>query len=296
MKLFFSCLILFCGVFPCYGESITKIVARINDEVITTRDLEEYQNILKYHLYRDYSGEDLEDPEEFNMAALKGLIEDRLIIQAARREGLEVSSDRVDERMREMVSRFPSYSAFEQSVIQSGINISDLREKIKDQNLMLAAIERNVRSRVTVSPFKITEFYENNKDMFVAPKRYVCWVGRFNDSISADALKKDIDSLGFFTVKDRDPDRFFLLERSGEDLREEIYGLVKDVDIGTAGRVELDGSFFVVYLEDIVPPRLLPLETVKDNIYRYLTEEEFGLRLQEWVTELREQANIRIYD
>ena len=80
-SLFFVYLLL---TMPCLAKD--KIVAVVNKEVITQKDLTDFMNFMRLQLSREFSGEVLEKKlSSLETDLLDRLIEDRLVLQEAKR-------------------------------------------------------------------------------------------------------------------------------------------------------------------------------------------------------------------
>ena len=72
--------------FTAYGESVNRLIAKVNDEVITSKDLQDYCNILRQQSQFNQNAVDI-DPAQpgFKEKALGRLIEEKLILDAAKK-------------------------------------------------------------------------------------------------------------------------------------------------------------------------------------------------------------------
>ena len=71
---------------------IERIVAKINEEIITLSELQEFVRMAKLELKRKYRGKDLEKKlQDLEQKALDKLVERKLLIQKAKKVRLSVS-------------------------------------------------------------------------------------------------------------------------------------------------------------------------------------------------------------
>jgi len=283
----------------CLGASGTnalRIVAKVNDEAITAADLEEYYNLLRYRLARQRATDLEETLEDFKETALLSLIEDRLIVQKAKSLGGEVPAAMVNEKLKNLIDSFVSYAEFEQSLVEQGLTVSLLKEKIREQYLIREIVNARVRSQVYVFPAEVTQFYNDNKDQFKSRIQYRCWIARFDDAQTQEMVRRDLEKDGFEAASSKHKEFFFLLEQPQEGFKKDIFIVVNDLEPGSFTTAFIDGSHFIVFLEEVVPSYDLPLDSVKDDIHLYLFEEKFTKALKDWVEILKEDAVIEIYE
>ncbi|MFA6078780.1 MAG: peptidylprolyl isomerase [Candidatus Omnitrophota bacterium] len=155
-----------------HSEVIDRIVAVVNNEVITQREID---GILEpiYEQYRSlyYGDELIKKLEEARQKVLDQLIEDRLILSEAKKLNVEVEEAAVDARVDDMVRRFPSREAFERALAQQDINLKDLRARYKEQIMVRRLIDHKVGSKISVSPPEIANFYDKHANEFVQPEQ-----------------------------------------------------------------------------------------------------------------------------
>jgi len=66
--------------FNVYSQEVSKIIVKVNNQVITSRDLDEYCKVLAYRFSN--GNEDISaDDQEFRGKALERLIEDTLVFR-----------------------------------------------------------------------------------------------------------------------------------------------------------------------------------------------------------------------
>lgn len=281
-------------LFNVYGENIGRIVAKVNGEIITEQDVVNYLHLLKLKM-KDYFQKDV-DEQVLKKQALESLIEDRLVIQEAKKMGVQVDDKIINSKFREIVERFGSYDAFEKFLVQEGLTVPLVKKKIKEQYLLSAIMDMKIRSKISVSPQEVTDFYEKNKDLFIKDKEFVCRIIKLDSLQEAEELKELIRTNGIDNVGQDYRDKFFVVSESKEGLQKGIYEAVKNLKIGGSAIVELDDGIFLVYLDNIKPAYCPSLDKVKDKVYNYFFQKRFEKSFQEWVDELKKDAVIEIYE
>ena len=165
---FLACLVLsFTG--RLYAQD--KVVAIVNNEVVTQKDLADFLNFMRLQYSRQLEGKALEEKVNSMKAdLLQRLIEDRLILQEAKREKLQVDSSRVKAKVDEVRKRYSSELDFEQDLSKQGLVRADLENKINEQLMMYTLVEKKVRNKIIIRPDEITTYYNQNKAQLLKPQ------------------------------------------------------------------------------------------------------------------------------
>ncbi|MBN3040814.1 MAG: SurA N-terminal domain-containing protein [Candidatus Omnitrophica bacterium] len=294
MKDIFSIIIiaqfLFAG-FNSEAAEVAKIIAKVNGQVITTKDLEDYCSALEIKFSEGDEKLSCDDPE-FRKKALDKLIEDRLILDEAKKEKIEVPPSVINEKLEQMMVSYPSKEDFDHSMAEKGLTITSLKEIIKEKYLMQVIIEKNVRSQISVSPQEISDLYSDRHKDFVAPQTYVFYIAQSPDFVPIKELGMAIDKYGITKVSEKS-NMLVKIESSLEELRPELFQILKDLALDEYKISDIEGIYFILYLTQIKEPRLLPLSEVKEHLYGYIKEVKFKQRFEEWVKELRERGVIK---
>src|SRR3989338_4541213 len=111
------------------------IIAIVNDEVITLKDLQSYIRQTQASLVAE--GVSPEQREvlmaELGTEGLNRLIEDKLILSRANAINISVRDKLVDERVAEVRQKYGSEHALVEALVKNGATLTDLRNKILEQ-------------------------------------------------------------------------------------------------------------------------------------------------------------------
>lgn len=135
---------------PAHAGVVNRIIAVVDDEVITEQDLRMYITALQ-------SGQAEALPSDGSEAgmeeqSLQRLIEHRLMLQEALRQEIKVDGLEVLKRYNSFRDRFPSDGQFRVSLAEAGLSEEQLKRKIREQLLVKRLVETKVQSRIVVSP------------------------------------------------------------------------------------------------------------------------------------------------
>jgi len=140
--------------FPCFGqgEVVDRIVAVVNEEVITLTDI---QIIQRFGLY-----EDLEESPDVDKQTqiLQRLIDQKLVVQLAS-ERLTVDEVELEAFLSDIVQRTDPELAGK-VLLQFGLDWDDLKSYIREKLLFQKIISQRFSFGVIVSIEEIEEYYE----------------------------------------------------------------------------------------------------------------------------------------
>lgn len=277
-----------------YCENISKIIARVNNQVITSKDLDDYCKMVQYR-FPDDTLNFASDKKKVKDELLQNLIEDRLILDRAKKDDLAIQPDLISAKLQEMISTYPTREEFENSLIERGLTVSLLKEKIKEQFLVRQVVERHVKSDVTVSPQEISRYYTDHTQEIAIPQTYALWIVQSKDKALLDSVAAAIKEKGIENAASEYESVLLRVEAPVEELREEISSVVKKLKEKTYSIQETGDAAYLVYLDKILPARALSLDEAKEKIREMIWKKKFQTRFREWVNELKEKATIEIY-
>jgi len=281
---------------PVFAED--KIIAVVNNDVITSKDLNDFLNFMRMQLSAKYSGKQLENKiQSIKLDLLDRLIEDRLILQEAKKAGILIDENRVKAKMSEVRERYSSEGAFDLALAKQGLTRSDIQNKMREQLLMLSIVEIKVKSRIIINPQEVTGFYEKNKEKFKSPE------GRMVSSVKVE--KQDLLEDVISALKNN-PDMKAAADQYGlffdtmeayknDELSEEVEKVVFGLEEGKFSKpVKVNDSFFIFKVEKIKEPRDLTLPEVQKEIYTALYDDKMQVALSKWLDELKIKSYIQV--
>lgn len=280
-----------------YAED--KIVAIVNNEVITQKDLDDFLNFMRMQLSSEYKGKQLETKiQSMKLDLLQRLIEDRLILQEAKRNKVQANKSRVSARIAEMKKRYGSDVEFQNSLRQQGLTQADLEAKISDQFLTYGIIEMRVRSRVIVSPAEVMDYYNKHKQDFISPEEREVEIA----TIPSEEMAKDIlHNLKAFQNLSDLANRFGLtqeqlkISKNGQ-LNKEAEDAIFKLNLNQISEpIKIQNTYYVFQLKNIVPPKELTLAEARDSVASFLFTNKMQEVLPAWIDELKKRSYIKIF-
>jgi parvulin-like peptidyl-prolyl isomerase len=282
----------------CHIYAQNKIVAIVNNDIITQKDLNDFMNFMRIQLSDEYADEELEEKIQImKVDLLNKLIEDRLILQEAKKNNIKINENRVKAKINEIKSRYPYETEFQNALTRQGLVQADIEVRIREQLLMYHVVEQKVRQKIVVRPEEVTAFYNTNKKELVLPEARELEVTTLeNENLAktfADNFKKGEKLEDLATKYPITLNQLRVLQ--GEELRKDIEEIVFNLKIGeVSDPVKVDDKYYIFKLNNIIPPKQLNLSEVQDKINAFLFDRKFQEELKNWLDELKEESYIKI--
>lgn len=275
-----------------------KVVAVVNDEIITQKDLDGFISFMRVQLAREYSAVKLEQKiDSMEQDLLQRLIEDRLILQEARKANINVDKNRIKGKVAELKRAHNTEVEFQAFLAQQGVTEADLEQKLKDQMMTYEIIEAKIKNKIVIKPSDVTDYYNNNPDQFVVAeqRQFVSIV--VEDKDLADKVSQSLKSgkavdaaaaelavkVNTFTAK------------KGGELKKEIEDVVFAMNVGDVSEtVKIDNAYYVFKLIMVMAGYQQQLIDVQASINRFLSDKKLQENMVDWLNELKKTAYIKI--
>ncbi|MCM8796806.1 MAG: peptidyl-prolyl cis-trans isomerase [Candidatus Omnitrophica bacterium] len=290
-----------------------KIVAIVNKEAITKKDLDDFISVARVELSNEFQGEELENKiKGLKTEILDRLIEERLIVQEASKfiedaKGkkdvyavmrVEPEESRVKNRIEEIKKKYNSSIEFQRDLEAHGLVQADLEKRIREQMLILNFIDYKIRSKIIVRPDEVTTFYKQNHQNFLTPiirQFEVITLQNKDQAVSFAYSLKNGEKLEFLAA--RYPIKVDVMQTSGSGrLRKEIEDAVFPLAIGgVSDPVEIGGVYYVFRILSITPSRQQTLSEVQPKIYAHLFNKKMQEEMRKWIDEVKKKSYIKTY-
>lgn len=144
-------------------KSIDSIIAIVEDDVITERELDARKTLIITEFSR--TNRKLPNADTLHRQVLEAMINDSILLQEAKRRGLKISEGQLNQAMQK-ISRDNqmNLAEFRQVLISQGIDYEKYRESIHKE-LTLNALRRQYTARsANVSDEEVDDFINRNDD------------------------------------------------------------------------------------------------------------------------------------
>lgn len=315
LAMFFSVFFVLTSTALAEQKVVEEIIARVNDDIITTSDYERSKQQLRQELGQDYFGADLEKQyAEREKNVLRDLIDQLLLVQKAKDAGISVDNDLVKQldSIREK-NHLKTLDDLEQAVTQQGLSYEDFKNNIKNSLYTQAVIRDEVGRRLTVTQEEINKYYNEHKKEYERPSevkfREILISTENKDDAQVKALEQKAQDVDTRAKKGED---FAALAKkysdgpTAKDGGEQDYiqrsQLLKEIaDVAfhlnrneVSGPIKTKFGFMIIKLEDKHDAGLLPVERVSNTITDALYMQKMAPALREYLTEARKQAFVEV--
>jgi peptidyl-prolyl cis-trans isomerase SurA len=308
-------LLLLCGWVPKSESIIDRVVAVVNQEVITLSEVEKWVSPLLREISIEDRLEKQQKINEFRRKVLENLIEEKLIDQEVKKSGIKVSSKDVEAALDEIKQRnATTQEDLEKALANEGLTLEVFKKQIEKRMLRTKLIQWAVKAELKVGEKELKDFYEANIGLyrsnetyrpshilFVVPRgatpeevreiRMKCQkvldkikrgenFGEMALLYSGDPSSKDGGDLGYFKKGELLP----VFEKEALRLR------VGEV----SGIIRTDFGFHIIKLLDRKGGGPLPFEEIKEKVKADHYEKEMEKAFRQFLTTLKEKSVIEV--
>ncbi|RJP54877.1 MAG: hypothetical protein C4549_09190 [Deltaproteobacteria bacterium] len=150
------------------AETIDRVVAIVNGEVITLTELNEAVSFTLKDTEGTINFDGAEkDPAEIKRKVLDRLIDNKLIEQETKKMGIVVYEKEIDNAL-ENIQKENSISRKElvEKLESKGLSLEKYKEQIKRGMEKMMLVNREIKSRVVVNEDELRKYYTENMDSF----------------------------------------------------------------------------------------------------------------------------------
>lgn len=301
--------------FNSSAKVVDKIVAVVNDQIVTSSDAEAFKKSLTGGGMQDDALIQMVDPKKLltdRDALLNYLIDEKVLDSEVKKKNLEVTVERVEQEIRDiMKKRNVTRDQLKQVLQERGVTLSQYQDYIKTSLERHALIEKEVSSKIRITDEDVASYFSAKKSasknqiyeytiaqILVVPKKGNEEGARKKANAAFDKLKagqafetiaeqysEDPNFskgglLGTFTTGEMKPD----IENAVKRLQTNEFSPVVHSKTGYT-------IFKVVKRTLIADPKM---EAEKENIRNTLFGDAFKKQFRAWLTERREDAFVKI--
>jgi len=169
-KFFFLLLILFTTIFA-QKETLDKVVAVIDNEIILKSELD-----VRISIEATRGNADPKD-KKFRETILQRLIDEKLLYAQAELDSIIVSDEQVEQQLDQTINYYlQQYGSKEVIEKTYGMSIEKIRREMREntrKEMMTNMVRQKKFGAITVARREIKEFFENNKDSLgLIPQRF----------------------------------------------------------------------------------------------------------------------------
>ncbi len=306
-------LLLFSNVQISNAQVFDKIVAVVNDEVITLSDLRIAGGDILNSLGSLSAEERVNREIEAKSTILDKLIENLLIIQEAKNFGISATEEEIQKAVEEVRRKNRlNEKEFSRALSEIGLTIKAYTDNIEKEIIRSKFMSRVIGSRVNISDDEIEFYYNRKGDAFLLPVEVR--LGQIliltSENASEDGKKEIRSKAQWILNKIKEGEDFDELaskysQAPGEssdlgyvkkgEINSEIEKVVFNLKEGeVSGLVETSLGFHIFKIVDIKGENKKPLPEVKEEIESILFNERMEEVYKEWLENMKATSYIEV--
>jgi peptidyl-prolyl cis-trans isomerase SurA len=303
--------------FSARGEVVDRIVAVVNDEIISLFELERmvapYAERVRAMGYPEE--EERQMLFQVRQDILNQLINQRLTAQETKKSNISVSREEIDqalERIKE--SNYYTDEQLRIALESEGFTLEEYRERLGDQILRSKLMNQEIKSKIVITDQEIQAYYEENRDQYSGEEQYrlrniLLTYPPLADETDRKEVRRQMETI---VQKVRDGGSFetlaslysdspladdggelgtFALEDLSPEIREAVDGL-KEGEI--TGIMDAGDGLQLIYVEEMISRPAKTLEEARPEIEEALFNEVVDEHFETWLNDLRRQSYIKI--
>jgi peptidyl-prolyl cis-trans isomerase SurA len=306
------------GAFAADIQVVERIVAKVNNEIITQGELERSRKQIEAELKRQQVPQDRYQQlmKQSEVDLLRDRIDQLLLVQKAKDLEINVDAD-ISKYMAtlQLESKITDPDKFQQYVREQsgGMSFEDFKQQMKDQMLTQQVVRREVGGRIVIPKAELQKYYDEHKNEFVREEqvvlREILISTKDKDAAGVAAAEKKAKDM---VARARKNENFGNMARDNSDstsagnygelmpfkrgeLKKEIEDIVFTKEKGyVTDPIKSPDGFLILKVEEHPQEGLQPFEAVENDVMEKLYYPRMQPAIRTYLTKLREEAFLEI--
>ncbi len=282
---------------------MSNIIAKVNDQEITQKELDNLVNAYKQQNQKKEISED----DKKNL--LERIVQSYLLIEEAKDRGLKVEDSMVKNQLNQYYQYYKGEENFKELLKKQGIDFDSFKEKLKTDLKAQVTVNDEVEKKVDVTDEEISNYYEENKEEMKAQEsvnaKHILFSSKEYDSDEkalekAEEIKQKLDDGKDFEELAKEHSDCPSKERGGDlgnfsrgKMVPKFEEAAFNLDVGEiSDPVKTKFGYHIIKKEDHTPEKDLELEDVKDQIRKTLFDQKSQVVINDLIEELKEKFEV----
>jgi peptidyl-prolyl cis-trans isomerase SurA len=295
------------------GMLLDRVVAVVNDEAVTLSEIQEEGQPVVRKIFQDFVGAERERRlEEAEKRLMEELIDRRLMIQVAKREGMLPSPAEVNGALEEIKrnNNATDDAQFRALLKAEGLTVEQVRRNIGERLAIGRLLARQVRSTIIIGEDELKEHYEANREKYrrtpTAEIRYILFPvspgdeeaparGRAEEARTRIAAGEDFTRVAEQVSASGMGQGGDLLTVHRGELAPEIEAAAFGASAGDVSPpVRTSAGWHLIKVERVQGESMASFSEVRDAIRDQLIQQRYEAKRKEWLANLRAKSFIQI--
>ena len=286
-----------------HGQSLDKIIAVVNDEIITKSELDHVITVEKQFMQHNVLQS---DQKKFKKQVLDQLIYQKLQLQIAKINQIKVTKNETKIAIERIFkANYLSQAAFKQKLIHQGISYTEFFGQLQKQLIISKLQHQAFQDSILINKSDIANFQKQHvKQPITEIKYHIATVLipiptlatqaqiNYAKNKAISVLKQLQKGSSFETVMRMYPGSADLNWRFVDELPQVFINPVLKMRLNElSGLIKSPNGFHIVKLIDKETKNIIDNKQIQQIIYRQKAE----IALQKWLIQLRNAAYVHIY-
>ncbi|WP_338666748.1 SurA N-terminal domain-containing protein [Pseudodesulfovibrio methanolicus] len=301
-------MLLICSVTAQAEDKVVdRILVKVNDSIVTQYDLDQAMKPV-YDKIKDrkLSAREQAQVRQLRSQAISKLVNDILIQQEIKRFSIDISEENMDKEIERVRNeRGLTLEEFEKVVAKDGLTMEEFRARLKKLLEKQELIGHMVNSKVVVTDSEIQDEYNARKDDYSMGKMVELAIILLPPEVSPVEVRERItsgemtfaDAVAKYSVGPGKDSGGSIGELNWDDLADEWKSSLDGVaQGGVSSPLTIQGHQALLSPIKINDDRMVPLEDVRDDIYKELMEKKRETVFTDYFEKLKKSAVIIYMD
>ncbi|HSV32421.1 MAG TPA: SurA N-terminal domain-containing protein [Atribacteraceae bacterium] len=289
---------------PLQPGGAANAAATVNNAAISFNDLNlAFQSVIAQYDQATLSALDENAIVLLRRIVLENLINNELLYQEARSQGVRTTDAEVSTRIDELRTQFPSPEDWNRFLQFQNLDMRTLREAFRRET-MIRKLSETLGSDIVIPDDAVRSYYDENRELFTVPARYSLSQITVPTREEADALLtklylgRDFSELALENSTDpfreRGGERGWVTETLLPENARETIALQAGQNGGLTEPIEGTDGFTIYKVLEYQPGEETSYEEGQEQIRDFLRREQEQIRINNLLTELRGKSEIVI--
>lgn len=297
------------------AATIDRVLAIVNEQIITLSELEERKQKLIKEMSRMVNPGELQDRiSEVETQTLEMMIEEILMAQRADELGVKVDDDSIAEAIQNVMelNKLTSEEELERALQTEGLSLAEYKTIIAQQMKIFRVQNYEIKAKTRLIDGEVREYYDENRELFMQPRVFTLRQVLFLKPETGITEELRMKVRDVFSQLNAGADFCEMVSRHSDDtVTRESCGDLGEVQeknllpqfieaIGDAKKdsllppFETENAFHIVSIVDISGGTPKEYEQVAAEIREFLFHDKFLKKRQEWINDLKKNSYIKI--